>query len=67
MIDISTEQYREYVYPDGIYKIVTPVELHITEKGTHRIVDAAGVTHRPSPGYLAIRWLPNSGAPAFVA
>lgn len=66
MTDISSEQYREYVYDRGIYKIINPVELHVTESGSHRIIDAAGITHRPATDWLSLRWLPKPDMPAFV-
>ncbi|NJR72280.1 MAG: hypothetical protein HC782_04445 [Gammaproteobacteria bacterium] len=67
-IDISSEQYRIYSYEDNKFcKIENPLTLYVTENGTHRIVDAQGLTHRPSPGYLLISWLPKEGAPNFVA
>lgn len=67
-IDISTETARIYVYADGWeYTITAPVKLFVTESGSHRVVDATGWTHRPEPGWLAIKWQPHDGAPAFVA
>lgn len=50
-IDISSEEYRVYTYANGdTYRIDVPTELHVLsdDKGTsHRVIDAAGVTHRP--------------------
>lgn len=70
-VDISSEQYREYHYADGgLYRIDTPVSLYVFEGKsgwTQRVVDAAGVTHRPTPGWLAISWKPKDGTPPFVA
>lgn len=66
-IDISSEQYREYSYPDGSkFRIDGPIALHIVD-GSHRVIDADGVTHRPERGYIGISWKPKAGAPAFVA
>lgn len=67
-IDISSEQYRYYTYADGSrFTIVDPVRLAVMPNGSHRVVDASGETHRPTPGYLAVSWKPKDGAPAFVA
>ncbi len=69
-IDISSEEYREYVTESGaVYRIDAPIVLFITQSGSHRVVDAAGITHRP-PRFgteYVVRWKPNSGSPAYVA
>lgn len=67
MIDISSEIFREYQYDRGVYKIDDPVELHVTESGSHRVIDRNGTTHRPATDWLAVRWKPKDGEPAFVA
>jgi hypothetical protein len=71
MIDISSEQYRIYTYPNGdTFRIEEPAELHVLtdDKGvSHRVIDKAGVTHRPERGWLGISWQPRPGEPAFVA
>jgi hypothetical protein len=58
--DISTEQWREYDYGNGIaYRVENPLTLYrkTDEKGdSHRVVDAAGVTHYPKRGWVGIRW-----------
>lgn len=67
-IDVSTETARTYVYSDGsAYAIESPRKVYVTETGSHRVVDADGWTHRPEPGWIAIKWLPQTDAPAFVA
>lgn len=66
VIEIGVELYREYVYPDGLtYRITNPKTLYIVG-GSHRVVDADGVTHRPERGYLGIRWVQRDKEP-FVA
>jgi hypothetical protein len=71
VIDITSEEYRTYTYPDGsTFSIEDPAQLHVLtdEKGTsHRVIDKAGVTHRPERGWLGISWKPRDGQPAFVA
>jgi hypothetical protein len=70
-IDISSEEYRIYTYADGsTYRIDRPLKLFVIEgeqRDSHRVVDEAGVTHRPTLGYVGISWKPRVGAPAFVA
>lgn len=67
-IDISSEEFREYIYGDGnVLLIVSPKTLFITETGSHRVVAADGRTYRPTPDYLGIAWKPREGRPAFVA
>ena len=62
--DISVEAYREYVYSNGgVFKIATPATLYIMPNGSHRVVDQAGVTHRPERGYVGIRWVQVDGKP----
>lgn len=67
-VDISSEEYRRYTYPDGSsFTVRQPLRLTITGSGSHRVEDMQGETHRPSPNYIAISWKPKAGAPAFVA
>lgn len=70
-IDISTETSRIYTYPNGsTFTIAEPAALHVLtdERGTtHRVIDKAGVTHRPERGWVGISWKPRDGEPAFVA
>lgn len=57
-LDISTEDWREYVYKDNSYRIEKPIKLYIREGGTgHRVLDAAGVTHWvPINIWHVIKW-----------
>ncbi len=61
--DVSVEQYREYIYPDGaILRIDEPVTLFLKQDGdprgdSHRVVDANGVTTYPKRGWIGLRWL----------
>lgn len=70
-IDITSEVYREYHYivegSRGVYVIHSPVNVTVMENGSHRVVDSSGITHRPTPGFIAINWKPKDGSPAFVA
>jgi hypothetical protein len=42
--DISSEDWREYQTPFGIFRITNPLRLSAGENG-HRIFDAQGVSH----------------------
>lgn len=70
-IDITSEQYRIYTYAGGsVFKIEDPATLFVIEdeRGvTHRVVDRAGMTHRPERGWVGISWMPREGTPAFDA
>ena len=60
--DISSEQVREYIYPDGSSEVIyNPLVLHISESGGNRIVDQAGVSHYIKAGWnhLAFRVHPG--------
>ncbi|WCA46208.1 hypothetical protein [Caulobacter phage DCM] len=71
-LNTSGEEYRTYHYADGkSYTIADPVDQYIflgkSGEWTQRVIDAKGVTHRPTPGWIAISWKPRPGEPAFVA
>lgn len=67
-LDISSEECRVYVYAgDKQYAINRPIKLYVTDRGSHRVVDYFGWTHRPEKGWVAIKWMPHPGHPAFVA
>lgn len=67
-LDISSEAFRVYTYPNGAkLRIDAPESLFVLAGDSHRIIDADGITHRPTPGFLSIAWKPRPGAPAFVA
>jgi hypothetical protein len=68
IVDITSEHYRTYTYADGRrFRIDNPKTLYILANGGHRVVDKAGVTHRPERGYVGISWMPKDGEPPFVA
>lgn len=67
-LDISSEQFRVYAYPNGHrYRITHPERLYVLPNGSHRVIDSEGMVHRPTPDWLAISWKPKPGAPEFVA
>lgn len=62
--DISTNEYREYIFPDGfIVRIDCPMKLNVSESGGHRILDADGMSWYVPSGWRALRWM---GEPHFV-
>lgn len=70
-LDISSEEYRVYHYPDGsTLKVDAPktLFLHRDDEGmTHRIIFSEfNLTMRPERGWIAISWKPREGQPAFV-
>lgn len=71
VIDISSEASRTYTFANGdTFTIAEPAELHVItdDRGTtHRVIDKAGVTHRPERGWVGISWKPRDGQPAFIA
>lgn len=58
--DISgLEEWREYIYPNGAYRISEPVRVHVTRKvngDSHRLIDADGVRHYVPAGWIAFRF-----------
>ena len=59
-LDISDEQWRDYVYPDGTrYRVHTPAELNVKRKpggDSHRIKTSGGVSVYVAAGWVAIEW-----------
>jgi hypothetical protein len=67
--DISDEEWRVVVYPDGShYVIPDPVTLIYRKGGsTHRVIDKNGVVHcyaAPETGKSVIQWKAREGKPA---
>lgn len=67
-MDISSEAYRVYVYPDGTeVTIYEPVLLHVSASGGHRLYDLSNTSHYVEPGFVHIYWTPREGEPNFIA
>jgi len=65
--DISSEQFREYVFPEGeVVRIESPQKLHVSESDSHRILDAQGESHYIPPKWIHLRWKTKDGEPHFV-
>lgn len=65
--DISSEEYREYVFPDGdVITIKRPLFLHVSKSSGHRIFDSEGVSHYVPPYWIHLSWKAKESAPHFV-
>lgn len=63
--DISSEQFREYVYPDGTFlKIDSPLQLNVSPNG-HRVFTEDEDCYYVPKGWKYIRWRVKEGAPHF--
>ena len=60
-VDISSEKWREYVYPTGTVRISEPKWLNVKPQTdslhSHRVIDHAGISHYLPSGFLEIRWV----------
>lgn len=56
----GVEEWREYDFSGRCYRIANPVSIAFRANGnTHRVTDAAGVTHcvpAPGQGDCVVRW-----------
>lgn len=68
-VDISKEEWREYVLHKQVYRITNPKSLVLNENSTiHRITDAEGVVHCvPAPGIFETVVRYYSKDPKYVA
>jgi hypothetical protein len=64
--DISSEQFREYTFPEGeTVRIDNPLNLNVSDHG-HRVFDAAGSSHYVPLGWIHLEWQAKEGQPHFV-
>ena len=58
--DISAlEEWREYVFPAGVYHIEHPISLNVKRKpegDSHRVIDKDGIRHYIPVGWMAMRF-----------
>jgi hypothetical protein len=55
--DLSSEEYREYIYPDGhVFTIHNPLQAEVLEDGGHLVAAANGNGYYVAPGFVAIHW-----------
>ncbi len=67
-MDISSELYRVYEYPDGTeVTLYEPLLLHVSQSGGHRVYDLTGTSHYIVPGFVHIHWAVRDGEPNFVS
>ena len=65
--DISSEEWREYVFSDAlIVRINGPLGINISKSGGHRLVDSDGTSHYIPRGWKHLRWNVKEGEPHFV-
>ena len=58
--DISSEEYRRYVWPEGIVFIPNPIGLSVSKSG-HYVIDSDGVTHFIPFGFIELAWKAKNG------
>lgn len=64
--EITTEQWREYRWErGGIVRISSPVMLHVSASGGHRIFDESGTSHYIPTGWVHLSWKAKIDAPHF--
>jgi hypothetical protein len=65
--DISSEKYREYLFPNGIsIRIEGPQFLNVSKSGGHRILDINQRSHYIPSGWIHLQWEVFEGEPNFV-
>lgn len=64
--DISSEIFRVYEFADKSIKIDMPIALHVSDRGSHRILDSEGVSHYIPTGWYHLYWKVEDGQPHFV-
>ncbi len=64
--DISSEQYRVYVFNDKEIRIDSPLALNVSRSGGHRVFDGSGKSHYIPAGYRHLYWEVKPGQPNFV-
>jgi hypothetical protein len=64
--DISSEDYRVYVFSDMEIRIEGPQMLSVASSGGHRVFDAQGVSHYVPKGWRHLKWKARDGHPHFV-
>jgi len=65
--DISTELYREYVFPMGEkVRIERPQWLNVSSSGGHRIISLDRYSHYIPCKWIHLYWEVKSGSPHFV-
>ncbi len=61
--NIEAEQYRTYQFADCFVTIAEPVALHVSDHGSHFVIDSKGVSHYVRANFVAIEWKNRDGYP----
>lgn len=69
--DISSEEYREYLFSAGdgsntSIRIPRPTKLNVSASGGHRVFSEEGRSYYIPPKWIALYWEVKEGAPNFV-
>jgi len=65
--DISSEEYREYRFSGGDRVLInSPLWLHVSSAGGHRIFDSSGVSYYVPFTWIHLYWKAKDGQPHFV-
>lgn len=64
-VDIPTEKYRVYVFPNISVRLDRPLKLSVSENG-HRVFTADGISHYIPKGWVHLYWESDKGDPNFV-
>ena len=64
-IDISNEEWREYLWPDYTIHVDGVQWLAVSGSG-HRLLDIDGISHYIPFGWKHLRWKVKNGRPHFV-
>lgn len=66
-IDISSELERTYTFDGNTsVTIISPVALHVSKSGGHRILDRSGTAHYIPNTWIHLTWEVTEGSPHFV-
>jgi len=66
-VDITSELFREYVYPNGAkIRIDYPMRLSVAQNNAHRLFDMNGLSYYIPPGWISVVWKARPGAPNFI-
>ena len=54
--DLSDESFRSYIFPKGTVTIPNPVALHVSNSGSHYVIDGGGKAHCIPTGWIELIW-----------
>lgn len=64
-VDISSEEFRTYTFPQGAVRIDYPQQLSVSPGG-HRVFDGSGNSWYIPKGWISLNWKAREGQPHFV-